>query len=98
MVNSQLTGFFFAGGRTRGLGQNKASVTLNGLTLLQHTLAALRQVCRDVAILGKHELYGALGPVYEDIFLGCGPLGGIHAALSSSKTQFNLIIAVDTPF
>ena len=39
-----------------------------------------------------------LGPVYEDIFPGCGPLSGIHAALSNSKTQLNLIIAVDTPF
>ena len=61
-------------------------------------MAALREVCRDVFILGKQELYGTLGPVYEDIFPGCGPLGGIHAALSNSKTRFNLIIAVDTPF
>jgi molybdopterin-guanine dinucleotide biosynthesis protein A len=26
------------------------------------------------------------------------PLAGIHAALSQSRTRFNLIIAVDTPF
>src|SRR5262249_7429924 len=37
-------------------------------------------------------------PAYEDIHPGCGPLGGIHAALSNSQTQFNLVIAVDTPF
>jgi molybdopterin-guanine dinucleotide biosynthesis protein A len=98
MVHSQLSGFVLAGGKSTRMGQDKASVTLNGLTLLQHALAALREVCSDVAILGKQELYGALGPVYEDIFPGCGPLGGIHAALSSSKTKFNLIIAVDTPF
>lgn len=98
MVHSQLSGFVLAGGKSTRMGQDKAAVTLNGLTLLQHALAALRQVCRDVAILGKHELYGALGRVYEDVFPGCGPLGGIHAALSNSQTQFNLIIAVDTPF
>jgi molybdopterin-guanine dinucleotide biosynthesis protein A len=98
MVHSQLSGFVLAGGKSSRMGRDKAAVTLNGLTLLQHALAALRAVCRDVAILGKHELYGSLAPVYEDIFPGCGPLGGIHAALSSSKTQFNLIIAVDTPF
>ena len=80
------------------MGQDKAALTLNGRTLLEHALAALRGVCRDVAILGRHDLYGPLAPVYEDIFPGCGPLGGIHAALSSSHTQFNLIIAVDTPF
>jgi molybdopterin-guanine dinucleotide biosynthesis protein A len=98
MVHSQLSGFVLAGGKSTRMGQDKAAVTLNGLTLLQHALAVLREVFSDVAILGKQELYGSLGPVYEDIFPGCGPLGGIHAALSSSKTQFNLIIAVDTPF
>src|SRR6476660_4657311 len=98
MPHSQLSGFVLAGGKSTRMGQDKAAVNLNGRTLLEHALAALREVCRDVAILGKYELYGTLAPVYEDIFPGCGPLGGIHAALSSSKTQFNLIIAVDTPF
>lgn len=98
MLHSQLSGFVLAGGKSTRMGQDKAAVTLNGLTLLQQALATLRQVCHDVAILGKHELYGALGTVYEDIFPGCGPLGGIHAALSNSKTQFNLVTAVDTPF
>jgi molybdopterin-guanine dinucleotide biosynthesis protein A len=98
MVHSQLSGFVLAGGKSTRMGQDKAAVAFNGRTLLEHALAALREVSSDVAILGKHELYGALGPVYEDIFPGCGPLGGIHAALSNSKAQFNLIIAVDTPF
>lgn len=98
MAHSQLSGFVLAGGKSTRMGQDKATLTLNGLTLLQHALAALREVCGEVAILGKQELYGTLGPVYEDIFPGCGPLGGIHAALSNSKTEFNLIIAVDTPF
>ena len=98
MVHSQLSGFVLAGGKSTRMGQDKASVTLKGLTLLEHALAVLREVCRDVAILGKQELYGSIGPVYEDIFPGCGPLGGIHTALSNSQTPFNLIIAVDTPF
>jgi molybdopterin-guanine dinucleotide biosynthesis protein A len=98
MPHSQLSGFVLAGGKSTRMGQDKAAITLNGFTLLEHALAALRQVCRDVAILGKRDLYGSLGPVYEDIFPGCGPLGGIHAALSHSQTPFNLIIAVDTPF
>jgi molybdenum cofactor guanylyltransferase len=98
MVHSQLYGFVLAGGKSTRMGQDKAALSLNGRTLLEHSLGVLRQVCRDVAILGKRELYGSLGPVYEDIFPGCGPLGGIHAALSNSQTRFNLIMAVDTPF
>jgi len=98
MVHAQLSGFVLAGGKSTRMGQDKAAVTLNGRTLLEHALAALRGVCRNVAILGRYELYGTLAPVYEDIFPGCGPLGGIHAALSNSHTQYNLIIGVDTPF
>jgi molybdopterin-guanine dinucleotide biosynthesis protein A len=98
MTHSQVTGFVLAGGKSTRMGQDKAALTLNGRTLLEHALAAVRQVCRDVAILGRYERYGALAPAYEDIYPGCGPLGGIHAALSNSQTQFNLVIGVDTPF
>src|SRR5579864_6776203 len=98
MVQTQVSGFVLAGGKSTRMGQDKAGLELNGSTLLEHALAALRGVCRDVSILGSYELYGQLAPVYEDIFPGCGPLGGIHAALTNSQTQYNLIIAVDTPF
>ncbi|HLY93015.1 MAG TPA: molybdenum cofactor guanylyltransferase [Candidatus Angelobacter sp.] len=98
MVHSQVSGFVLAGGKSTRMGQDKAGLELNGSTLLEHALAALRGVCRDVSILGSYELYGQLAPVYEDIFPGCGPLGGIHAALTNSQTEYNLIIAVDTPF
>jgi molybdenum cofactor guanylyltransferase len=98
MVHSQVSGFVLAGGKSVRMGQDKATLELNGRTLLEHALAAMRAVCREVAVLGRYERYGALAPTYEDIFPGCGPLGGIHAALSNSQTEFNLIIAVDTPF
>jgi molybdopterin-guanine dinucleotide biosynthesis protein A len=97
-MRSQLSGFVLAGGKSTRMGQDKAALNLHGRTLLEHALAALRTVCGNVAILGKQELYGGIAPVYEDIFPECGPLGGIHAALSSSQTKFNLVIAVDTPF
>lgn len=98
MTYSQVSGFVLAGGKSTRMGQDKATLTLNGRTLLEHALAALRQVCRDVAILGRYELYSSLAPVYEDIYPGCGPLGGIHTALSNAQTPYSLIIAVDTPF
>ncbi|HKD82154.1 MAG TPA: molybdenum cofactor guanylyltransferase [Candidatus Angelobacter sp.] len=98
MTHSQVSGFVLAGGKSTRMGQDKAALTLNGQTLLEHALAALRQVCRDVAILGRYERYGAFAPAYEDIYPGCGPLGGIHSALSHAQTRYSLIIAVDTPF
>lgn len=98
MAHSQVSGFVLAGGKSTRMGQDKAVLDLNGRTLLEHALAVLRQVCPNVAILGRQERYGDLATVYEDVFPECGPLGGIHAALSNSQTEYNLIIAVDTPF
>jgi molybdopterin-guanine dinucleotide biosynthesis protein A len=34
----------------------------------------------------------------QDIYPACGPLGGIHAALRSSESELNLVLAIDIPF
>jgi molybdenum cofactor guanylyltransferase len=51
-----------------------------------------------VRIVGDAAKYAAFAPVVEDVFRGCGPLGGIHAALRASQAELNLILAVDVPF
>ena len=98
MVHSQVSGFVLAGGKSTRMGQDKAAVMLNGRSFLEHALEAVRSVCGSVTILGKRELYGTFAPVIEDIIPDCGPLSGIHTALTNTSTDLNLIIGVDTPF
>jgi molybdopterin-guanine dinucleotide biosynthesis protein A len=98
MAPSALTGFVLAGGKSTRMGRDKAALALDGRTLLETALAVVRSVAKEVFILGPPEIYSSYGPAIADIFPRCGPLGGIHAALSHTKTFFNLIIAVDTPF
>lgn len=93
-----LTAFVLAGGKSTRMGRDKAVLSLNGRTLLETALTVARSVAREVFILGSSEIYGSYGPVIADIFPGCGPLSGIHAALKHSKTGLNLMLAVDTPF
>src|SRR6202049_3189187 len=57
-----------------------------------------RSLASDVRIVGDVAKFEKFGPVVEDIFQNCGPLGGIHAALRASATDLNLILAVDVPF
>jgi len=95
---SQVTGFVLAGGRSSRMGTNKAFLMLNGKPLIEHTKSILNLVCGKVFILGLPSLYGSFGPCYEDIYPDCGPLSGIHAALTHAQTEWSLITAVDTPF
>ena len=55
-------------------------------------------VAREVRIVGDAKKFAAFGRVVEDVFHERGPLGGIHAALSSTMTDLNLMLAVDLPF
>jgi len=96
--SSDVTAFILAGGKSTRMGTDKAFVTLNGRTLLARMLDLARSVAADVRIVGDPAKFSQVAPVVEDIFPGCGPLGGIHAALRSSQTELNLIVAVDVPF
>jgi molybdopterin-guanine dinucleotide biosynthesis protein A len=80
------------------MGADKAFLAFGKGTLLERALELARGVAEDVRIVGRHDKFRTFAPVVEDKFPGRGPLGGIHAALSSTDSEFNLILAVDLPF
>jgi molybdopterin-guanine dinucleotide biosynthesis protein A len=103
-------GFLLAGGKSSRMGANtdKAFLDFGGQTLLDRALTVMGAVCGSVTIVGdrvkfakyrssKHDA-AKYGSVVADIFPGCGPLGGIHAALVHSSADLNLMLAVDMPF
>jgi len=103
-------GFLLAGGKSSrmGAGMDKAFLAVGGQTLLDRALTAMGEACEHVAIVGdpaqfaKYESSehkpGKCESVVTDIFTGCGPLAGIHAALTQSSAELNLMLAVDMPF
>jgi molybdopterin-guanine dinucleotide biosynthesis protein A len=93
-----ITAFVLAGGQSTRMGADKAFVEWNGNRLLELGLQAARSVVPDVRVVGSREKFSEFAPVVEDQFRDCGPLGGIHAALLASRTELNLIMAVDMPF
>lgn len=93
-----IVAFILAGGRSSRMGADKALLELNGKPLIVHTIELARQVSRDVKIVGNPLTLASYGAVIEDVYRGRGPLGGIHAALTASESDWNLILAVDLPF
>jgi molybdopterin-guanine dinucleotide biosynthesis protein A len=93
-----VTAFVLAGGKSSRMGSDKAFLQLGSETLLSLALKALSVVAEEVRVVGDAKRFSAFGRVVEDVYRDRGPLGGIHAALSSSERELNLMLAVDLPF
>jgi molybdenum cofactor guanylyltransferase len=91
-------GFLLAGGKSFRMGADKAFLEFRGRTLLERALAVIGHVCPSVAIVGDPAQFSDYGSVVQDVYSGCGPLAGIHAALVRSSAELNLVLAVDMPF
>ena len=66
--------------------------------MLSRALKLAGTVAEQVSIVGDAKKFAAFGTVVEDQYQNRGPLGGIHAALSATNAEQNLILAVDLPF
>jgi molybdopterin-guanine dinucleotide biosynthesis protein A len=82
------------------MGVDKVFLDFEGQTLLDRALGVTNSVCDCVSIVGDPAKFAKdkFHSVIEDIFHGCGPLAGIHAALRHSSSELNLMLAVDMPF
>jgi molybdopterin-guanine dinucleotide biosynthesis protein A len=84
------------------MGQDKALLPWKGSTLIESVAQEVRMAAGNVTLIGSPDRYGNLGfpvcfPVIPDRIEGCGPLGGLHAALSCTVAEWNLLVACDMP-
>ena len=93
-----VTAFVLAGGKSTRMGKDKAFLEFRGRILLARALELAAGAGQKVRIVGDPRKFAAFGRVIEDIYRERGPLGGIHAALKSTATELNLMLAVDLPF
>jgi molybdenum cofactor guanylyltransferase len=94
----EVTAFVLAGGQSIRMGADKAFLEVGGRSLLSRALGLARTVIGQVKIVGDPDKFRKFGEVITDHYHDHGPLAGIHAALSNSESDWNLILAVDLPF
>ena len=82
------------------MGRTKASLLLDGESMLERQIRVLRSVARRVAIVGGPSDYldEFDVPSLTDAIAGRGPLAGIYTALLESRTEYNLVLGCDLPF
>ena len=96
-----ISAVLLAGGKSSRMGQDKATISFRGEPLWKRQLDLLRRI-------GPTELLvsGGTDPTWRpadtafvsDRQPGCGPLGGIAAALTFTTADHLLAIAIDMPF
>ncbi len=87
--------FVLAGGQSSRMGADKALVQLGGVPLIVRALGILRDAGLDAAIAGARSDLSGYAPAVDDA--GRGPLGGICAALESTRAELAVFLSVDMP-
>ncbi|MFP6900976.1 MAG: NTP transferase domain-containing protein [Opitutales bacterium] len=96
-----LNALLLAGGRSRRMTRDKATLVYEGKTQLKRTTDLLRQFCPAIYLSlrkGQHAPDKKCDlPVIEDSFGEIGPLGGILSAFSTHPNEAWLVVACDLP-
>jgi molybdopterin-guanine dinucleotide biosynthesis protein A len=90
-----------AGGQARRFdGRDKSALIVDGRTILERQLAELATLTTDILIVGGRLPAGTPASVraVADRVSGCGPLGGLHTALSEAGGDATIVIACDMPY
>jgi molybdopterin-guanine dinucleotide biosynthesis protein A len=94
-----LTAAILAGGKSSRMGANKALLSFRGHPMISAVADAVRPVASELFVVADDGApYASLGfETVADIHKGRGPLGGLHAALTASRTDETLLLACDIP-
>ena len=99
----KMSAVILCGGKSRRMGTDKAMLTAEGTPNAVRLLRALSgedSPCTDVWLsIGTGESYPDIHvQKVSDRFPGCGPMGGLEAALTVCMEEYLFVTPVDTPF
>jgi molybdopterin-guanine dinucleotide biosynthesis protein A len=102
------------GRATRFDGRDKSALVVDGRAILDRQLDELSPLTDDVMIVGSTarmkgshafgndgkgaRAFHASVQAIADIVPGCGPLGGLHAALTAARSDTVFVLACDMPY
>lgn len=100
MSMDNITGVILAGGRSSRMGQDKGLVEVKGKPLFEYIAERLRPHVGEILISCNQnaDRYGREFQTFQDITADfSGPLAGMLAALTVSKTEWVLFVPCDVP-
>ncbi len=96
----QVTGAILAGGKSTRMKYNKSFAKLGEKTIIEIILSQFKQMFDETIIITNepHEYEFLDIPLFTDIYVGLGPISGIHSALINSTNDVTFVLACDMPF
>lgn len=93
------TAIILAGGKSRRMGFDKQFLMINEERLITEIVKQLKRIFINILVVtNKPEAYHETDlTTVSDIYLGLGPLAGIHAGLMESQSEYAFVIACDMP-
>jgi molybdopterin-guanine dinucleotide biosynthesis protein A len=89
-----------AGGKSRRMGFDKQGIVYDDKLLVRETIRRLAEDFSDIVVVTHNSDYylGADVRITKDILPSTGPLAGIHAGLTLTKSEYAFVIACDMPY
>jgi len=105
LASHLITSIVLAGGKGIRLGKDKLQEVVGGRPLLQRVIDSLSPISEQILVVtaqGQKRLailatQSKVASV-PDIYPGRGALGGIYTGLTTTKSQYSLVVAADMPF
>jgi len=94
------TAVLLAGGKSRRMGRDKLMLPQDGSTVLATAVRRFSEKFDRVLLsVDRPDRYPDLPAEHvADIYAGCGPLAGLHAALAAAEGEGVFLAAADLPF
>lgn len=94
-----ITGVILAGGKSSRMGVNKSLLKINDKTIIEKIVELMKSVFKKVIVItNTFQEYAFLKlPMFKDVYLGRGPLAGIHSGLIHSVSSQIFVISCDMP-
>ena len=86
-----------AGGKSARMGTNKAELTYEGKTFLEHMMDKAQALGIDQCYISGYTSRQEQVQTVWDVYPNRGPLSGIHATMGVISTPYCLVLPVDAP-
>lgn len=94
---STTEGAILAGGQSRRMGRDKATLVIGGVPVLERIAGAMTPMVQRVRVIGANVSDTRGLALQADLRPGLGPLSGIHASLATATAPAVLVVACDLP-